>query len=235
MFTLFNSLSEKDKSAAIQWLIRGSTPRSDFFLMIILSVLMATFGLLLDNSAVVIGSMLIAPMLYPVLGLSMGIIMSDPKLVSRSFSTVLKSAVLAVVAAFIAAVFFSGKIPLTSEVISRTQPSLPYIAIAIVAGLAASFAMVKPHLNETLPGIAISVALIPPLAVIGVGLARFDWEVIRNSSILFVINSIGIVFASMITFSLMNFYVKRGLAQETALKEDLKVEKEKAEAESSKI
>lgn len=231
MFTLFNTLTEKDKSGAIEWLIRGSTPRQDFFLMIILSVLMATFGLMLDNSAVIIGSMLIAPMLYPVLGLSLGIIMSDAKLVRRSFYTVLKSSVLGVVAAALAAAFFSGKTELSSEIIMRTQPTLPYVAIGIIAGLAASFALVKPHLNETLPGIAISVALIPPLAVVGIGVARFDWHIISNSLILFVVNVIGIVFASMVTFSLMNLYVKRKLAQETAAKEDLKVEMEKNQAE----
>jgi uncharacterized hydrophobic protein (TIGR00271 family) len=232
MLTLFDTLSEKDKADAIEWLIRGSTPRQDFFLMIVLSVLMATFGLLIDSSAVVIGSMLIAPMLYPVLGLSMGIIMSDMKLVSRSFYTVFKSVVFGIIAAFAAAAFFSSQQVLTSEIVLRTQPSLPYIAIAIIAGLAASFAMVKPHLNETLPGIAISVALIPPLAVVGIGLARFDWNIISKSFVLFMVNIIGIVFASMVTFSLMNLYVKRGLAAETALKEDLKVEKEKEEAKN---
>lgn len=196
---------------------------------------MATFGLILDNSAVVIGSMLIAPMLYPVLGLSMGIIMSDTKLIARSFYTVLKSSIFGIIAAFFAAIFFSGQAQLSSEIISRTQPSLPYVAIAIIAGLAASFAMAKPHLNETLPGIAISVALIPPLATVGIGAARFDWNIISKSLILFVVNIIGIVFASMVTFSLMNLYGKRNLAAETALKEDLKVEKEKEEAKSKQI
>lgn len=230
MITLFNTLSEKDKSKAIERLIRGSTPRQDFFLMILLSILMATLGLLINNSAVIIGSMLIAPMLYPILSLSLGIIMSDSGLVGRSVKTLVISTGLGIAAAFSAAMFFPGG-GFTPEIMIRTQPSLPFIAIAIIAGFAASFALVKPQLSETLPGIAISVALIPPLAVVGIGLARFNWVVMSQSLILFVINIIGIVFASMITFSLMDFYVKRSLAQETAIKEDLKVEREKEEAE----
>lgn len=230
MLTLFNTLSEKDKTRAIEWLIGGSTPRQDFFVMIVLSVLMATFGLLINNSAVIIGSMLIAPMLYPILSLSLGIIMSDTQLIARSFSTTLKSTGLGIGAAFLAALFFH-KGELTSEIILRIQPSLPHIAIAIVAGFAGSFAFVKPQLSETLPGIAISVALIPPLAVVGIGLAQFNWTIISQSMILFVVNIIGIVFASMITFSMMDFYMKRQEAKETAIKEDLKIEKEKKEAE----
>ena len=87
VLVLFNNLTENDKSVAVEHLIKSSTPSQDFFLMIILSVLTATFGLLLNNVAVIIGSMLIAPMLYPFLSLSLGVTMSDAGLISRSFYT----------------------------------------------------------------------------------------------------------------------------------------------------
>lgn len=231
MLILFNTLTSKDKSEAVERLIKGSTPNQDFFLMIILSILTATFGLLLNNVAIIIGSMLIAPILYPVLSLSLGIIMSDIKLVSRSFYTILKSVAFGVLAAASATLLFSSQFrEITPEITSGIQPTLPYVMVAIIAGLAASFALVKPQLSETLPGIAISVALIPPVAVVGIGLARFNWTIISGSLLLFLVNAIGVIFASMITFSLMNFYVKRREATEAVKKEDRKIEKEKQKA-----
>ena len=235
MLILFNTLTGKDKTAAVERLIRGSTPSQDFFFMIILSILMATFGLFLANTAIIIGSMLIAPMLYPLLSLSLGIIMSDFKLISRSFYTIGKSVIIAALAGAVATWLFSSQLPELPPLIdTMTQPTLPYVVIAIIAGLAGSFALVKPQLNETLPGIAISVALIPPLATVGIGVARFDWVIISGSLLLFLVNAIGVIFASMITFSLMNFYVKRDKAIETIKKEDQKVKRDHEKAEKTK-
>ncbi len=232
--TLFRNLTEKDKNSAIKRLIEESTPRDDFFLLAVLSVLMAVFGLLLDSVAVIIGSMLIAPLLSPILGVSLGVVMADTRLISRSLLTIGKAIAWTVPAAAIATLLFASQAELgpelNAEIIARTEPSIIYIAIAIVAGAAASFALIKPHLNASLPGVAISVAIIPPLAVTGIGLARFDWAMMTDSFILFAINGIAIVFASMIIFSLMNLYVKRPVADREIKKEDEKLEKEKEEA-----
>ncbi len=224
---LFHNLTNKDKSEAVERLIKGSTPSQDFFFMIILSILTATFGLLLNSAAIIIGSMLIAPMLYPILSLSLGIIMSDSKLITRALYTTLKAFAFGIGAAFVATLLFNSQLnEVTPEILSRTQPTLPYLIVAIIAGFAGSFALVKPKLNETLPGIAISVALIPPIAVTGIGIAKLSWTVISGSFLLFLVNTTGIIFASLITFSMMNFYVKRGEAHQAAEKEDNKQERE---------
>lgn len=231
MLTLFKNLTERDKCNAIERLIENSTPRQDYMLMVILATLMSTFGLLLDSSAVIIGSMLIAPILYPILSFSLGIVIADTKLIARSFYTILKSLAYGIAGSAIVTLFFGPKFWMTSEIVARTEPSLIYLSIAIVAGLAASFALVKPQLSETLPGIAISVALIPPLAVTGIGIARFDWNIISSSFLLFLINAAGIMFASMVVFSLMNLYIRRKVAIETIKKEDASLEKEKIQAQ----
>jgi uncharacterized hydrophobic protein (TIGR00271 family) len=229
---VFDNITNKEKSAALKTMIEHSTPRQDFFLLVILSVSMATIGLLQNNAAVIIGSMLIAPVLYPLLGIAMGTVMADKMLISRSLGTLAKSILIGVLASVIVTLltYVPGDgFEATTEIILRTSPSLLNAATAIIAGLAASFALVKPQLNETLPGVAISVALVPPLAVFGIGLATLNWKIAINSMVLFLINVLGIVFACVMVFSIMNFYAKRQVADETIKKEDKKLEKENEE------
>lgn len=228
LFAHLNTLSEADKSKAVEKLITDSTPDFDFFLLMTLSILMATFGVLIDSVAVIIGSMLIAPLLSPILSFSLGIVMSDSKLISRSFYTVVKSFVVGVIAAALATLLFSSSdsgIP--GEVASRIEPSLVYFFVAVIAGFAVSYSLVRPDLNATLPGIAVAVALIPPLAVVGFGIAKFEWAIVSGSFVLFLINVIGIIFASTLSFSLMNLYVKRKVAEKTIKNEEKRLEEEK--------
>lgn len=230
----FVNITEKDKSRAVEELIAESTPSKDFFIMTILSTLMASLGLLINSSSVIIGSMLIAPILSPVLSLALGFSMSDNKILSRSFFTIVKSVAYSIFAAAILTTFFSHEFQLTSEIMARTEPSLIYGTIAILAGFAATLAQIKPQLGQKLPGVAISVALIPPLAVTGIGIAQFNWFIISQSLGLFLINILGILFASMITFSLMNMYIKRKVALEAIKKEDEQIVKEKVKIEKEK-
>jgi len=228
---LFANLTEGNKSDAVEHLITDSSPRAHFFLMVTLSILMATFGLLIDNIAVVIGSMLIAPILYPVLSLALGLVMLDPKLIGRSLYTLLRSIFLAIAAAVLVTFIFFGRENGVGEaVLERTVPTVIDFAIAVVAGFAVSFALVKPSLSETLPGIAISVSLIPPLAVTGIGIALFDWHIISQSFLLFLINTAGILLASAAVFFFMNLSVKKRLAESVIKKEDKKIEKEREKA-----
>lgn len=224
---IFSNLREKDKTEAVERLIAGSTPSQDFFLMIILSVLTATFGLLQQNIAVIIGSMLIAPMLYPILSMALGITITDFRLISRSFYTLLKSMTFAIIFSALATFLFSSQHAVTvSDLIKINDSTLSSVAVAVVAGLAAAFALVKPHLNETLPGTAISVTLIPPLASIGIGVAKFSPELVSSALLLFIINAACIVFVSTIVFSLMDFHAKRAEARKDVKKEDTKLERE---------
>jgi len=232
---LFNNLTEKDKADSVRKLIQESSPRADFFLMVILSILMATLGLLLDNSAVVIGSMLIAPILFPILSVSLGVSISNFKLIYRSLYTLLKYVTFGIFASTVVDMFFNSSLKISNSqgLMAGMKPSLAYAAIAVIAGTAASFALVKPRLSEMLPGVAISVALIPPLAATGIGIAHFNWDIISNSFMLFIVNFVGIVFASIMVFSLMNLYIKRRVAQLAIIKEDKAIKKEAREAKKN--
>jgi len=234
MSLLFDNITESDKILSIKELIDDSTPRPSFFFLIVLSVLMATCGLLIDNVTVIIASMLIAPILSPILSLALGIVIADTNLISRSFFTLLKSAGYAIglsaIATWLLWNFTSSSnfmIELNTEILERIQPSIVYLLIAIIAGTATSFARVKPDLSETLPGTAIAVALVPPLATIGIGIATLRLDVASGALAMFILNAVGIILSAMVMFSLMNLYTKRTVIAKTVQETDEELKKQK--------
>lgn len=229
IFARFQAIDENHKASVVRRLIESSTPDFDFFYLSGLAVVMATFGLLEDSVAIVIGSMLIAPMLYPILGVALGLVMSDQGVLGRSLVTLVKALALGLLLSILATIFLGNGIDIETlgQVMDRTEASLLSVMVAIVAGLAVSFALANPEWNESLPGIAISVALIPPLAVVGIGIAKFDVMVMSGSAVLLLVNIIGIVFSAMVSFSLMNLYEKRSIAESTIKKENERLEEEK--------
>lgn len=214
--------SDSDKSKAIEDLIIESTPDKDFFFMVVLSVLMATFGLLINNIPVLIASMLIAPLLSPVLSLALGIVMADNHLIGRSVITLAKAVVLAVFLSAMVTFFF---LPLVSDGLVGYSDAawdifIILFFISVLAGTAASFATVSPTLNAALPAAAIAVTFIPPIAAIGIGIAKLNWTIISNAVMIFMLNVLGIVFSALVMFSLMRLYTKRVIARRTAIAED---------------
>jgi len=225
----FQAIDEKQKTRAVRELIEQSTPDFDYFLMLTLSVLMVTFGLLAGSETIVIGAMLLAPLLAPVMGLALGVSMSHHPLIARSFSTIGYSIAFAVGAAIVGAFLFSvGNLNggINEVILARTEPSLLFFIVAVISGFAVAYTTVRPNLSSTLPGVAVAVALIPPLAVFGVGIVMFSPSVIAGSALMFLINVAGIVFAGMVTFSLMDVHQKSFIAESTIKKENKRVEKE---------
>lgn len=225
---LFRNITEGEKNDAIEGIIQHATPRLDFFLMLTLAISMAAFGVILESSIILIGSMLIAPLLYPVISLALGFIVGDNKLIGRSVYTLIKSMGLGLAAGLTIGFLFSSHISGITFPFSTTNGSSPliYAVIAAISGFAAAFALTKQHLNDTLPGVAISVSLVPPLALAGVALSSFDWAVFSDALLLFLVNIIGIVFSVMIVFSLMRFAVKKTITEKVVKEEEKVIEKE---------
>ncbi len=231
LLSRLQAISEKDKTIAVAKLVKDSTPDFNFFFMIVLSVLMATFGLHAGSESIVIGSMLLAPIMSPVLGLSLGLAMSSHKLIYRSLQTASKACIFAIIAAISATLLFAfSNIEMNSIILQRTEPSLLFFAVAIIAGLAVAYTSVQPALSSTLPGIAVSVALIPPLATIGIGIATLDVKIASGATMMFIINVVGIIFASMFSYSLMGVHRKRFIAVST-----IDTEKERVQEEDAKV
>ena len=233
----FQTIAHSDKQRAVHLLVARATPDFDFFFMITLSVLMATFGLLAGSEAIIIGSMLIAPILYPVLGIALSLSMSDQVLLRQSLWTVAKAIGISFVSAAGAALFFisvhGGTIRETPIIAARTSPSLLLLLVGVIAGVAVVYSLVKPKLSEILPGVAISVALIPPLAAAGIGFAELNMAITLGAFATFFVNVFGIIGAGMITFSLMNVYSLRSVAHETMEKEAVRVETENKKVQAA--
>lgn len=233
----FRALPDRDKAALIRKLVENGTPDFDYFYLIGLSTIMATLGLLLDSGSIVIGSMLIAPLMYPILGVALGLVMmgSNITLLQRALGTLTKSLAvglgLSVVAAFL---FGHHETYQSAEVMARTSPDLMHLIVAIVAGAAVAYMLARPEWGDALPGVAIAVALIPPLATIGIGIAYLDPIVIKGATMILLLNLFGIIAVSMIIFLLMNLGEKQDIAESTIKKEEEKLENEnKAIAEVS--
>jgi len=179
---------------------------------------MATLGLLNDSSAVVIGAMLVAPLLWPILGLSMGTLVFDFRMIRMSLISFFFSVAIAVVTAMVITLFY---VPLgaSREIIQITNLGFMF-PVALAAGAAAAFAISYEGVKEIVTGIAISVALLPPLVTIGIGLGGTDWELMRVAMQLFLINLVGILVISFIIFALLGFRKYRKLMDAEVKKEE---------------
>ncbi len=223
------ALPDKDKAALIRKLVQNGTPDFDYFYLIGLSTLMATLGLLLDSSSIVIGSMLIAPLMYPILGVSLGFVMmgQNVNLLQRALTTLVKSLgaglLLSVLSAWI---FGSPEMYATAEVMARTVPSHLHLLVAIVAGAAVSYMLARPEWGDALPGVAIAVALVPPLATVGIGIAAFNSAIITGALMILLLNLFGIITVAVMIFLSMNLSEKEGIAVSTIEREEEKIQKE---------
>jgi uncharacterized hydrophobic protein (TIGR00271 family) len=164
----------------------------------------ATFGLLENSAAVIIGAMIIAPLLSPIQALAYGILDGSVKNIRASVISLGIGSALAVgLAAFLARAI--GLTILGSEVISRTRPNLLDLGIAIAAGLVGGFARTRPGVSNMVAGTAIAVALMPPLCVVGIGLASGNGGIASGALLLFTTNLLGITLASTVVFFLAGY------------------------------
>lgn len=149
---------------------RNAIPTSSFFLMLSLSGMIATFGLVADSAPAIIGAMIIAPLMAPIISLAFAIACVDRRLALLSISTIV-AGVAATIAIAYAGVEIIGLQIAGSEILARASPSLLDLGVALAAGCAGAFAQVRPSIGNSVAGVAIAVALVPPLAVTGIGLS----------------------------------------------------------------
>lgn len=200
-----------EKRTMVKRLIEESRTSRDYYLLMVISTMISTMGLVLGNASVVIGGMLISPLLTPLLSLGLSIITNNRDALFRSLRAIGKSLAVVLGVSFVTAFVVGLNYNLVNtEIISRAKPSLLYLYIAILSGIGATYAWVRPKISASLPGIAVAIALVPPLSVVGIGMAQFDRAVAMGALQMFIINVIGIVGSSTVLFSLFGFHDMRG-------------------------
>ncbi|KGF73624.1 hypothetical protein DO97_16775 [Neosynechococcus sphagnicola sy1] len=201
-------------------LLEESTADSSYLILIIGSCAIATLGLLSNSAAVIIGAMLIAPLMSPIRGIALGALEGSPELFRRGFLSVILGTLIATTLACFLGVLVS--LPTYgSEILARSQPNILDLGIAIAAGGISGYARVRPKISDTLAGTAIAVALMPPVCVIGLGLAQLNLPLSQGATLLYLTNLLGITLSCMLAFWLTGYtplaQAKQGLAWTLAL------------------
>jgi uncharacterized hydrophobic protein (TIGR00271 family) len=179
-----------------------------FAALIVLSTMIAAFGLISGSAAVVIGAMLVAPLMTPMLALAASLIYTETKrFVGSVLMIILGTATAVFVAWLVASISVSSLTAgdLQDEILVRTSPSLLDLGIAVAAGLAAGYVLTHKGSGSSLPGVAIAVALVPPLATAGITLRLGDGGLATGAMLLYVTNLIAIVLSAAVVMMLSGF------------------------------
>ncbi len=201
---LFSHASKEQYATLFTNLREESKLNQNFMVLLILATMIATFGLFINSSSVIIGAMLLAPLMQPIVSLSMGVLRQDEALQINGAKTI-AIGVFAVLATAALIALFTPIERLTSEMAGRLSPTILDLFVAIVSGAAAAYAKSNEKILGSLAGVAIAVALVPPIAVAGIGLGWGDWHMFSIAFLLFITNLVGIVLAAAFTFAMLGF------------------------------
>ncbi|MDH4262126.1 MAG: TIGR00341 family protein [Spirochaetia bacterium] len=201
VFDEYNNIKKNHERniSTYELIFESSKLGNEFFVLLIGSSLIASFGLLQNSAAVIIGAMIIAPLMTPILGFALGSLWGDYKLMGKSSLTLFVGIVTAVTLSSIIGFIMPG-IEMNSEILARTNPSLYDIVIALASGFVGSYAFVNPRISSSISGVAIAVALVPPLAVTGICIGTFQWHHSIGSFLLFASNLVSISLAASFVF-----------------------------------
>ncbi|MGF1470929.1 MAG: DUF389 domain-containing protein [Rubrobacteraceae bacterium] len=205
-----STTDERRREVMEELLPEGAALRSYVFRFIILqslAVLIALFGLLTDSAAVVIGAMLVAPLMRPVLGIAASLVTGRPIRRGASYLIVLGASVGSVFLAWavtkLLPIQFATSLP--GEILARTGPGLLDLGIALAAGAAGAYALVRREVSDALPGVAVAVALVPPLATVGSTFALGRPDLAAGALLLYLTNLTAIVLVGAVVFVLTGF------------------------------
>jgi uncharacterized hydrophobic protein (TIGR00271 family) len=217
---LFSHATEEEYRELFSSLRESAMPSSSYQVLTVLSMLLALFGMYANSAPVIIGAMILAPLMAPIISLAMGMARIEPNLIKNSLRTLL----IGVAWGLGCAVLVAWLMPLehlTSEMQVRMSPTLLDLSVAVVSGVAGAYAFSREEIAKSLAGVAIAVALVPPLSVAGIGIGWARWEMAQGAILLFTTNLIGIALAASATFLVLGFapfkLARKGLAISLAL------------------
>ncbi|MGI9321588.1 MAG: DUF389 domain-containing protein, partial [Thiogranum sp.] len=200
-----------DHADLIHDLSTGSVWGHDFIVMLGLASAIASLGLLQNSPAVVIGSMLLAPLMTPMIGLGLALGQADVRVARLCGKSIGLGFLLTLTVSFLIGIITPAGATLSDEVLARGGPNVLDLLIAVFAAAAATFAMARPNIAGAIAGVAIATALVPPVCAVGISLAHGNWLNAFGAFALFVTNLIAIIVMSSFTFSLLGITASRSL------------------------
>lgn len=199
-------LTRDDRIALSNSLEGGSRFGVDFLTLIALSTGIASLGLIQNSPAVVIGAMLVAPLMTPMVGAGLALVQDNVVLAKEGARSIIYGFLTALFIGVVIGKCFGWVMPqgqLTSELLARGGPNALDLGVAILSGLAAAYAVARPNLSGALPGVAIAAALVPPIGTAGISLATGHLDNAQGAALLFGVNLVAIVLGAATTFWLI--------------------------------
>ncbi len=197
--------NKEERDNLCEEIINSSSLKAGFYLLLILSTFIVTIGLLKNNLILVIGGMLVAPLLSPILSISLSITIFNLKVFLRSIRIFIISALISLLVSFILGLIAKFSISKIDLIVFMQSLDLTVFLIPVAAGAAASFTWAKKDLNSSLPGVAITATLLPPLTVMGLALAVGKLSILDSAFKVYIFNVLGIILGSLIVFIMMGF------------------------------
>lgn len=183
---------------------KNSMTSEEYLMMMILSTLIATFGLFGNSSPVIIGAMILAPIIAPIVSFSMGMVRYDVPMLKKGVQTIITGTLVSLAIAAGVTLIIPLQV-VTPEIEARLSPTLLDLGIAIASGIAAAYAHAKEGIAKSLAGVAIAVALVPPLSVAGIGIGWTNWNVFSGAILLYATNLAGIIMFAGLTFLVLGY------------------------------
>jgi len=209
-------LSEQDRIAVYVSLRRAARGGVDFGTMVILSTAIAALGLLMDSAVIIVGAMLIAPLMTPIMSAGLGVTQGDGRVVRMALSTLAIGALTAVAVGG-GVGFVHPHEGVTAQMAVRTEPSVSDLLVAVASGAAGAYATCRRQVASSLAGVGIAVSLVPPLAVVGLGVGLGDMEVAAGSLLLFLVNLSAIAATASGMFFWLGFRPRSGPTNRVAV------------------
>ena len=168
-----------------------------FFTLLILAAIIATSGILADSTATVIGAMIVAPLMTPIMALATALVMGNAPRALKSMLLVMLGVTTVILLGWLFGLSYQGIIQFdeNSQILGRTTPKFIDLIAALAAGAAGAFCLSREDIADSLPGVAISISLVPPLCVVGLCLSGGQWEAAAGALLLFVTNFLSILLA----------------------------------------
>ena len=188
-------------------LTEGSDTRtklSGFWALLILATVIAASGIIADSTAAVIGAMIVAPLMTPILGTALSVVLAQRRLILANLAMVLAGAACVVAIAFLLGLVTQTLLvaDTNTQIAARVAPRLIDLVAALATGVVGAFAMVRSDISDALPGVAIAISLVPPLAVVGLTLESGAPDQALGALLLFGTNVTAIIATGTVVFLL---------------------------------